>query len=92
MSEDDALVVLNRLRKVLDTLIVPEVLEKMVELREELGDENGLLNRYEYLSEHAENKKDRRYTKMAKHYFLEEHGDNVVSLIKWLHINWAAHL
>ena len=92
MKEDDALIVLNRLRTVLEELLVPEVLNKMVELQEELGDKDGLLNRYDYLSEHAENKKDCRYARMAKHYFLEEHGDNVISLIKWLNDNWAAHL
>jgi len=92
MVEQDALVVLNRLRSALDTLLVPEVLEKLLELKEELGDENGMLNRYEYLSEHAEYKEDCKYTKMSKHFFLEEHGDNVILLIKWLHKNWAAHL
>lgn len=92
MPDTDALIVLNRLRRALDTLLVPDVLDKLLSLREELGNDDGLLNRYQYLSEHAVERENCRYTKMAKHYFLEEHGDNVISLIKWLHENFAAKL
>lgn len=92
MNDTDPLLVLNRLRVVLDVLLVPDVLDKLLSLREELGNEDGLLNRYKYLSEHAVEKENCRYTKMAKHYFLAEHGDNVILLINWLHENFTAKL
>lgn len=92
MNDTDSLLVLNRLRVVLGALLVPDVLDKLLSLKEELGDEEGLLNRYQYLSEHAVERENCRYTRMAKHYFLEEHGDNVISLINWLYENYTSKL
>ena len=33
--------------------------------------------------------KDCQYAGMAKDYFLAQHGDNTIELIRWLYENWA---
>jgi len=90
MNPQDPIVVLNRLRKILDLLLKPEVLEGLVKLKEELGEENDMLGRWEYFCEHGENGEKCHYAKLSKHYFLEMHGDNVINLICWLNDNWAS--
>lgn len=82
---------LHALKSRLHQLVQPEVLSKLVELREEL-EKSDWLERYDYFKHHSELKEDCRYTKMAVHYFLEEHGDSVVNMIKWLNDNWAGKL
>lgn len=88
--ESDMLLVLSRLRGSLDALLKPEVLEGLVELKEVLGGDNDLLARYDWFSNNSEFGKDCRYAKMARHYFLEENGDNVIRLIKHLYDNFTS--
>ena len=88
VGTNDPLLALHALKKVLHHLMQPEVLEKFVELREHL-EEGNMLDRYAYFLKESELKEDCRYTKMAAHYFLEEHGENVINLIRWLNDNWA---
>ena len=85
----DPLLALHALKKALHNLMQPEVLEKFVELRANL-EEGGMLDRYAYFLTQSEQKEDCRYTKMAAHYFVEEHGENVINLIRWLNDNWAS--
>jgi hypothetical protein len=89
MTTEDPLLALHILKQALRELMRPEVLEKFVELRTHL-EEDGMLDRYAYFLTQSELKDDCRYTKMAAHYFIEEHGDNVATLIRWLYENWAS--
>lgn len=91
-GDKDVLVEINKLRIVLEQILVPEVLDKLVQLQEELGDESGFVNRYDWFLHNSEYKSDCAYTKMAKNLFLAEHGENVVDLIKWLYNNFAKDL
>jgi hypothetical protein len=91
VAEDDILKELNRLRLALKSFMTPEVLDKFASLMDNLGNDGGLVERYAFFAEHSENGPDCRYARMAKHLFVEENGDNVVEIIKWLYHNWAKH-
>ena len=86
---DDVLLNLNTLRLALKSFMKPEVLGKFADLVDEMGGDQGLVERYDFFSKNSENGSDCRYARMAKHYFLEERADNVAKLIVWLHNNWA---
>ena len=88
---DDALININRLRKTLEQLMKPEVLSAFADLLEEIGKggESSLPAKYEFFSKNSTEGTKCRYSKMAKHYFLEQHGDSVVELIRWLYNNFA---
>jgi hypothetical protein len=88
----DVLLEMNHLRKILDNFMRPDVLDKIVELQEELGDNNSLLERYDWFLQNSEFKEDCAYAKMSKNLFLVEHGDNMINLIKWLYNNFAKDL
>lgn len=91
---NDILLELNHLRKILNGILKPEVLDKLVDLQEQLGadDEQCMLNRFDWFFHNSENKENCNYTRMARHLFIEESSDNVVELIKWLYENWAKEL
>jgi glucose-6-phosphate-specific signal transduction histidine kinase len=89
VTDTDALLVLNKLRKILDELFQPEVMNKFMDLKEALGDDHGMVSRYDWFLHNSEEKENCRYTRMAKEIFLAEQGDNIVELIRWLHDNWA---
>jgi hypothetical protein len=90
MEENDMMLVLERLRSSLDDFFKPETLDGFLKLREALGGDSGLVARYKWFSENSELGSNCRYAKMAKHYFLEENGENVIMLIKYLYDNFAS--
>jgi hypothetical protein len=94
LKDTDMMLALNKLRRGLNELLQPEVLEKMVSLLEELGGDNPscMLERHEWFIEHGEFKEHCPYAKMAKRLFLEENSDNVIELINWIHENWTSKL
>jgi hypothetical protein len=89
MDDSDVLLRIATLREDLKELLKPEVLNKLVDLVEDCGPENSMLERYKYFCEHAENGKDCRYAAMAKKFFLEDKADQVAKDIQWLYENWA---
>lgn len=93
-SKEDVFLELNKLREILNSLLQPEVLDKLVSLQEELGGDNHdcMLNRYEWLLDYGKKGPDCTYIKAAKDIFLQENGDNAVELIRWLYNNWAKEL
>ena len=93
-KDTDAMLVLNKLRKGLNELLQPEVLEKLVSLLEELGADNRacMLERHEWFVENGEFGENCPYAKMAKNLFLQENSDNVIELLKWLNENWVSKL
>jgi len=88
-TSDEVMKQLAKLRTALKEFMTPEVLGKFADLLEELGSDESYVERYEFFAEHSENKEDCRYARMAKHYFLEESGDNVINLLEWLYNNFA---
>lgn len=89
---DENLVKLNKLRKALKEFMTPEVLSKFADLLEEIGKDGSLLERYVFLCDINEHGENCAMAKRARYYFLEESGDSVVELIKWLYLNWAKDL
>jgi hypothetical protein len=87
---EDPTFLLNRLRKILDELLKPETLNQLVKLKEELGDEKGMLARWEWFTNNRAEGADCHYAKLAKDLFLRNNGDNVITLICWLNDNWAS--
>jgi len=93
-KDTDAMLVLNKLRKGLNELLQPEVLEKLVSLLEELGSDNHscMLERHEWFVKNGKFGENCAYAKMAKNLFLQENSDNVIDLIKWINENWISKL
>lgn len=94
LKDTDSMIKLNMLRKGLDSLLQPDVLDKLVSLSEELGGDNPacMLERHNWFVENGKYGELCPYAKMAKHLFLEENSDNVIKLIDWLHENWTSKL
>lgn len=89
---DENLVKLNKLRKALKDFMTPEVLSKFADLLEEIGKDGSLLERYVFLCDISEHGENCAMAKRARYYFLEESGENVIDLIKWLYKNWASKI
>ena len=94
LKDTDMMISLNKLRKTLNELLQPEVLDKMVSLLEELGGDNPscMLERHEWFVENGQYGELCPYAKMAKRLFLSENSDNVIQLIEWIHENWVSKL
>ena len=93
-EDTDSMIKLNKLRKGLNELLRPEVLDNFVTLLEELGGDNTscMLARHDWFVHNGKYGEACPYAKMAKTLFLEDNSDGVIETIKWLYENWISKL
>jgi hypothetical protein len=89
MDDSDVLIRLANLREDLKEFLKPEILSKLVDLIEDCGPENGMLERYKWFCNNSDQGKDCRHAAMAKRFFFEDKADKVAKDIIWLYESWA---
>lgn len=88
----DPLLVMGDLKKSLELITNPEILKKLIDLREALsadqeGNEKKWIEQYKFWLE--KNGADCRYAAMVKEFFLKEQAGAIAETINWLHDNWS---
>jgi hypothetical protein len=88
--QDNNLVRLGKLQESLKSLMNPELLSKLADLLEAMGnDKNSFLKQFNFWLE--KKGKDCRYAEIAKQFFVEEQAEGIAKQIIKLYHDWARY-